>query len=73
MSTNSVVILINVMTDYFVHDADKIEKTSISQLLNFLPPDFVVSILLTSYIIVSTYVITDFFVSVCRRHQIHPQ
>lgn len=53
MSTNSVVVPVNVITDCFVHDADKTEKTSISQLLNFLLPVFVVSILITSYKIVS--------------------
>lgn len=54
MSRNSIIVLVNVMTDCFVHDADKAKKTFISQLLNFLLPVFIVSILITSYIIVST-------------------
>lgn len=53
MSKNLIIVLVNVIIECFLHDADKAEKTSTSQLLNFLMPDFVVSILVTSYIKVS--------------------
>lgn len=73
MSKNLVIVLVNVIIECFLHDTNKAEKTSTSQLPYACFRSFHPSYFIHKSVEISQQLITDFTVWVGRRHQIHLQ